>query len=148
MSTIIVFTVPLSRLTWCLQLNDDQLLEESFKVLFMLQQRLVHSDGKYRGGALELVVYPGNSSSISTFLARESPLCWAGLDPCALSLIEVVKKAKRKQTLWKGNQKKKLQKWRIEGNHVEPDSDHIHTSMKKTSVVSNPPRPSTSLHST
>lgn len=60
----------------------------------MLQWRLVQSNGKNRGGALELVVYPGNSPSISIFLAKESPLCWAGLDPCALLLIEFVEKAK------------------------------------------------------
>lgn len=59
----------------------------------MLQWRLVQSNSKYRDGALELD--PGNSPSISIFLARESPLCWAGLDPCALSLTEFVKKAKR-----------------------------------------------------
>lgn len=67
MSTIIVFTVPLSRLTWCLQLNDDQLLEESFKGLLMLQWRLVQSNGKYRGGVLELVyiqeILPPSASS-------------------------------------------------------------------------------------
>lgn len=59
----------------------------------MLQWRLVQSNSKYRGGALELVVYPGNSPSISIFLARESPLCWAGLDPCALLLTEFVLKS-------------------------------------------------------
>lgn len=43
MGTITAFTVPLSRLTRCLQQNDDQLLEESFKGLFWLHWSLVAS---------------------------------------------------------------------------------------------------------